>query len=309
MYRYLICLCLFLLGSLPCQARSVRQELRSQLGTSYACYKSAMYEIERKNYAEARTYLLQLEREFPHAKELENCYFWLGVIEFEGGNLEHADEYFGKYLRSSVDQHYFQKALEYRYFIAEKFAYGEKARPFKMRLFPKMLSGQEIALEILEDITKTVQAHDLSARSYYLKGYLYWKNLHYKEAIANYQSLVKKFPKHELAPNAHLGLLYVWKCIAVREPQNPDILELAALSFEEYRENFPNSPGLAEGEEILQGIREVLARALVRTGKYYRRKGKIRAARVYYERAVTLYPTTKWADHASCLLETLPNCR
>jgi len=293
---------LFLIAPLSCRARS---EQLPPLGTSHAYFTSAMCEIEQKKYDAARSLLLCIEQDFPCSKDAENSCFWLGVVEFERGHIEHADEYFGKYLRTSSEQIHFQRALEYRYFIAERLAYGQKVRPLKIRSFPRILSGEETAIEILEDITNTVQTHDLSARSYYLKGYLYWKNLRYRDSIENYQSLIKKFPKHELAADAHLAILYAWKCIAVREPYNPDTLQLASISFEEFRASFPSSSGLIEGEEILESMKEVFARALVRTGRYYLRRGKPGATKVYFERTVALYPQTKWANYASSCLETL----
>jgi outer membrane protein assembly factor BamD (BamD/ComL family) len=232
---------------------------------------------------------------FPDSAEAAEASYFLAICYFEMKEYDFANAEFNGYLKASAQPEYFEDALNYKYYIAEKLGCGSKRRPFKYRYFPKFMEGQTLALEIYDEIVTTVPNHELAVCALFAKASLLEKLREYRESIDTYQLLIRRFPKHELAPESYLKISQAYYQMSRLDSQNPDVLGLAELNFRKFSEDFPRDERVKCAEEYAQTIREVLAGGLCNVGQFYARTGHPEAAAIYYQSAIEQYPGTKVA--------------
>ncbi|MBS0621917.1 MAG: outer membrane protein assembly factor BamD [Verrucomicrobia bacterium] len=124
-------------------------------------------------------------------------------------------------------------------------------------------------------------------------------------AIQSFQTLINRFPRHKRSPEAYLAIMELYRDHCREQPHNPDLLPLAQVTLRKFRHDFPASPRLEEAEGVIDQMREILAEALVDTGRFFERAGKAIAACVYYRNAALEYGETGAASYSAERLAAL----
>ncbi len=221
----------------------------------------------------------------------------LGVCYFELEEYELANTAFTEYLQCSSNPIYFQNAVEYKFHIAEAFRTGALRRPFGAKQLPKFLSGKELAVGIYDEVIAAIPSGEMAASALYSKGWILWEMRNYRDSIDSLQMIVKRFPKHELAPEAYLTITYVYLDQCKSEFQNPDLLAFAEIVLRKFKRDFPgDQERLAKAEYNVLYIREQYAHGLYTTAQFYERTKKRDAALIYYQKAMTQFPDTLVAE-------------
>ena len=225
----------------------------------------------------------------------ESCYH-LGVALFYMSELDVSNDAFSKYLKVQNNPKYFQNAIEYKFNIAERFRRGALKRFFGTRQLPKWLSGKTLALEIYDEVICAVPSHEIAAQALFSKASLLWETGNFRECIDSYQLLVKRFPKHELAPQSFAEMIKVYLNQSEYEFQNPDILAFAEIALRNFIYKFPRDERICEAEQNVLRIKEIYAKGFYETGKFYERINKPRASIIYYQNAIHQFPETAVAE-------------
>jgi outer membrane protein assembly factor BamD (BamD/ComL family) len=225
----------------------------------------------------------------PYAQE---AMFYIGVSYFYLEEYDLANDAFSEYLKSQSNPRLFQEAVEYKYWIAECFKNGAKRRFFGTKKLPKWASGTSMALTIYDEVVAAVPCHDIAAQALVSKGYLLWTIREYRQSVDAFQMVIRRFPKHELAPECYLYISRVYLEQSRIEFQNPDILAFAQINLKKFQLDFPREDRLCEARENVQQIQEIYARGLYDTGRFYERTCKKRAALIYYHNAIHQFPDT-----------------
>ncbi len=252
--------------------------------------------MENKDWHEAAYQFNVIIYSFPGSSFEQDAYFFKGVADFEIEEYDFANCAFTDYLKGKNNPRYFQEAVEYKYAIAEQFRCGAKRRPFGTKQLPKCLSGVEMAVEIYDDVIAAVPSQELAAQALYSKGYLLWSLHEWRSAIEAFQSLIRRFPKYELTPDAYLNITRIYLDQSMYEFQNPDLLAFAELNTKKFRQEFPREELVEEAEQNVRMIKEVYAKGLYDTGRFYERTCKVNAAVIYYESTINKFPDTTVAD-------------
>lgn len=235
----------------------------------------------------------------------KNAAFYWGIAEYQQGELEAANAALSIYLKQRQSAEHFMETIEYKFSIAEQLRSGAKTRLFASSYMPKWGNGSYLALDIYDEITLAVPSHEYAVRSLYTKGGLLAELALYPEAIIAYQTLLRRFPKHELAPQACYCILGVYLQQAQSDRQNADILPLARLALEKFRLRFPRDERVASAEKLLAQIEELSADSLYQMGTFYERIEAPRSAVLYYAIAVRQFPQTPTAEHCRRRLRVL----
>ncbi len=174
---------------------------------------------------------------------------------------------------------------------------------------PKWASGRTLALKIYDEVIASLASHDLAAQAIYAKGKLHWQLQLYRPAIEDYQLLIKRFPKHELVPDAYVAISNIYLELSEFELQNPDILTFSEMNLKKFKHAFPREERIAEVEQDLESIQEIYANGLYETGRFYERTSNPEAAVIYYQNAIKQFPETHIAECAKQRIKKLnPNC-
>ncbi len=248
------------------------------------CWRRALNEFERVIYFGSSTL------------EAANAYYFLGVCLFEIEEYDFANEAFSNYLKSPGDPDFFEDVLQYKFCIAEHFKYGKKRRLLRSRYCPKWVKERLLALPIYDEIIIACPNHELAALSLYSKGCLLLSMKEYRESIEAFQMLIRRFAKHELAPQSYLNIAQAYCQQSRREFQNPDILALAEVNARRFRENFARDERVAIAEGYVHRIKEMYAKGLCDIGLFYERTRRPVAAVIYYQCAIQEFPDTRIAD-------------
>lgn len=235
---------------------------------------------------------------YPNSPFAIETSFYQGVAYFTLHDYDFANQAFTKYLKNETTPKFFDEAINYKYLIALKFQKGHKRHLMGSSRLPKWIPAREEALEIYDEIITTLPRHDLAAKSLYQKGKLLVSFHDYKASIDSYQTLIRRFPKHELAPDAFLGISDVYLKQCQQEFPDPDILDLVKVNLEKFQKSFPGEPRIKDAEKSLSDMRNYFAKDLYEIGDFYERTKKYDAAIIYYTTLVSQYPETKYAAKA-----------
>lgn len=268
-------------------------------------YQLGVKALEKKNFNEARKHFELVVRRVPLSEIGKEATFYLAVTYFELKELDFAKEAFTAYLKNQTSGNHIQETLEYKFQIAEAYRKGAKKRLFGSGLLPNIVSGEETAFEIYDEIISTFPAHELAAQSLFAKAELHWSSLEFLEAVESYQTLIRRFPRHERALESYLmiGRLYVHQSSV--EKHNSDLLALAEINLRKFEYDFPGEERLVEAKENVRLVKEHYAGGLYQMGEFYERVSKPKASLVYYKNAIQQFPDTEHAARARARLAEL----
>lgn len=229
---------------------------------------------------------------FPTTSYGQEAYYYEGVCYYNLKELDFANESFTTYLKVQSNPRFFQETIEFKYVIAEQLSEGVKCRFFGTKQLPKWACGKALALKIYDEVIAAVPSHDIAARALVSKGSLLWKLRDYRSCIEAFQLVIRRFPKHELTPECYVFISRVFIEQCRIEFQNPDILAFAQINVRKFKQEFPREERICEAEENVQIIKEIYAKGLYDTGRFYERTCKPRASIIYYRNAIHQFPDT-----------------
>lgn len=258
-------------------------------------YNLGLKEFEQKNWDEAARQFFIVTNSFPNSPYAGDSFFYLGLSEYYLREFDYANNALNNYLKTKNNPKFFQQAIRFKYEIAERLSRGWKRRFFGTKKMPKWASGKSLALQIYDEVIASLPCHDLAAKALYSKGSLLRDQKEYKRAVESHQMIIKRFPKHELAPESYVTISKIFLEQSGVEFQNPDVLEFAQINMRRFGHDFPREPRLNEVENDVLSIKEIYAKGLYDTGLFYERVGKPRASIIYFENAVKQFPDTQIA--------------
>lgn len=260
-------------------------------------YELAYEEYGKGNYGDAAYHFNIIVKNFPKMDFYHNSQFFLGVCYFYDTEYDSANDAFSEYIRCQSDPCHFEEALNYKLQIAECFRTGARKRFFGIKAMPKWAYARTLACEIYNEVITSLPCHELAAEALWGKANLHWEDYDFKESVDAFQTLIRRFPRHELASEAYLCINRVYLNQACSEFQNPDLLALAEINTKKFARAFPKDERIEESEQDVQAIKEYYARGLFETGQFYERKEKPLASSIYYKTAISEFPDT---SHAKC---------
>ncbi len=271
-------------------------------------YAAAAEAFNCRNWEEAALHFSIITVNFPSTVYGQDAYCYLGISYYYLQEYDYANDALTNYLKTQSNPKFFQECIEYKFAIAQRLACGAKRRFFGTKQFPKWACGKAMALEIYDEVIVAVPCSEIAAQALIAKGILYWSDREYRCAVDAFQLLIRRFPKHELAPECYLYISKVYLEQSHYEFQNPDILAFAEINYQRFEKNFPREERLCEIKADLMEIKEVYASGLYETGQFYERVHKPRAAVIYYHDAIHQFPDTCVADLCRQRLDCLdPN--
>lgn len=268
-------------------------------------YWLACAAYNRKEWKEAAKQFRIVSSNFSSTPLGQDSYFYLGIAYFELEEYEFANDALSTYLSCHANPQYFEEVMEYKFEIANRFKNGAKRHFFGVKQLPMWASGHSHAVEIYDEVIAAVPCHELAAWSIFAKADMHRSDHQYRESIDMYQLLIRRFPKHELAPESYLLISKIYVEQSAYELQNPDLLAFAQINVRRFAQDFPKDERLATAEADVQCLKETYANALYETGQFYERIRKPAASAIYYHNAIEQFPDTAIAQLCRQRLSTI----
>ncbi len=259
--------------------------------------------IDEKNWWSVIDYADILSYHFPTNPFAQDSSFLIGEAYLQLDQPSLANQYFTVYLNQTNSPKHFEKAIEYKFHIAERFRQGEKKPLFNSHKGPKLLSTQDDALAIYDEILATLPHSEFAARALLGKAQIQKEQEDYKPSIETLDLLIRRFPKHDLAAAAYLEKLNVYYMQCQGKSIDPAILDLAELNIRKFKAAFPREERIKDAEKYLSKMEEIFAEHLLETGLFFKKTKKNPAAEIYFNKVISKFPKTTAATVAQKNLE------
>ncbi len=247
---------------------------------------------QSKDWAKLEKEATVVIKNFSPSPFARDAVYFLGVAYFHQEDYEMSNYQLTDYLTSQSTPKYFEEAIQYKFEIAEKFRQGARAHIMGFKSMPKWIPAHSQAISIYDEVISALPHHDLAAHSLYGKALVHGKNEDWRSSIESYQTLIRRFPKHPLAIESFIGIGDVYLQQSESEFPDPDLLDLAELNLRKFRSAFPREEKVAVAETTYSKMRDEYALSLFETARFYERTKKLGAAKIYYSKIMSNYPTS-----------------
>lgn len=259
-------------------------------------YYKGITAMESRKWKEAAKHFNIVTIYYPNSPLASKSYYYLGVCYFNYEEYDFANDALNCYLNSSDNVEFYTNAVEYKFCIAEAFRCGAKRRLLKTTHCPKWASGCSVAASVYDEVIMALPNSELAARSLYAKGCILLSDREYKESVDSFYTLIRRFPKNEFAPLSYVMITKIYLKQSEIEFQNPDLLALAEIALRNFQRDFPRDERLEEASCNVIAIKEIYAKGLYETGRFYEKTYHPHAAVIYYNKVLKDYPDTYVAD-------------
>lgn len=268
-------------------------------------FQAGMEAFEKQSYSEAIRHFRIVQTHFGREAYGSDAIYYEAVSHYNANELDLANDSFSEYLKDFMAPKYFQQAIEYKFSIAERLKEGERKRLLGTKIIPKWFNGKTLAVEVYDEVIAALPSHENAARALYSKGMLLREMKEFRESVETFQTLIKRFPRHELTPESYLAITKVYLEQSQYEYQNPDLITFGEINLRKFTQDFPRESRISEMKKDVDQIKEIYAQGLYDTGQYYERVDKWNASIFCYKNAIEKFPDSEVAKKCEERVVTL----
>lgn len=160
------------------------------------------------------------------------------------------------------------------------------------------------AIEVYGMVLENQPFTNEAAEAQYKVGLCHFALDQYIEAAYEYRRVVDDYARSEWVDEASYGLAqcYYEGSHPPEYDQEPSYLAIDAV--EAFKARFPNDPRVDELEGVAEEMRNRIAEQRLLTAKFYEKRRRFEAARIYYEVVVDQFPGTPAAEEALAVLRS-----
>ncbi|MBS0647982.1 MAG: outer membrane protein assembly factor BamD [Verrucomicrobia bacterium] len=261
--------------------------------------------VQKEDWNEVVHQSTVMIKNFPDSPFYHEAFYYLAVGYFHKDDYDIANDHLTIYLKKQTALQHFREAIELKFEIAEKFREGTKKHIGGIAALPKWMPAKDEALKIYDEVISALPNDDLAARALFGKGVIHLEEDDYASSIETFQTLIRRFPQHALAPDAYVEITHVYLIQSKERYPDADFLDLAALNLRKFRQDFPSDERVAVAETLLAEMEEVYAKSFYEIAQFYERTKKPHASILYYSKIVKTFPNTKTSELSKKRLKVL----
>lgn len=264
---------------------------------------------ENKDYRVAISLYNQVYDTSPNSLLAPEALYQIALIRMERCEYQRAFIIFEKIITDYPNYPKFDKIIEMQFKIASQLQSG--SRPYYC-----VIPGFSIpwfrdynsAMKFFDSIVSNAPYSRYAPSALMNMGILAEQCDKIPDAIDAFDRLISEYPDSSLAPEAYLKLARIYMCMA----QGPDYDQGATIEainhYDDFLFLYPNNPDVKEAEEGLACARDSQAEnKLIMGDFYYQTRNNPKAARIFYNEAISIAPHSCTADLARQRLECIDN--
>ena len=261
--------------------------------------------VQKEEWQEVIKQAHVIIKNFPDTPFHQESFYFLGLAYFSMGDFDIANQHLSTYLRKQTALQHFRSGIELKFQIAEKFRGGFKKHIGGVEFLPKWMPAKDESIKIYDEVISALPNDDLAAKALYGKGALELEDQEFVASVETYQTLIRRFPKHPLSPDAYVEIARVYLIQSQEKYPDADYLDLASINLRKFRQDFPMDPRVEEAEKIYGSMQEVFAESFYEIAQFYERSKKPHASILYYSKIIKSFPNTKSAELSKKRLKVL----
>jgi outer membrane assembly lipoprotein YfiO len=300
-------------GAPPAQAAWVWSPQTGWIGPGGAVKDSPQEQIafalsvfEQRDYKRAEREFKKLLKAYPEAREAAEAQYYVGRCREERGDYYAAFLAYRKTIQVYPSTPRLEEILERAFQIGNYFLSGKKRKLFGTAA---LLPARDKAVEIFQAIVEDGPFSEHGQLAQYKLGLAHLALGDYEPAVSAFEQLMVRYPESPLVDDARFqiaqaSLKGTFKPGYDQSPTNVAIQELEAFLREH-----PDSELAEDATTRLVQLREQRAQHEYQVARFYERRGRPEAARVYYESVIAQFHQTAWASQAAARVQVLERQR
>jgi outer membrane protein assembly factor BamD len=257
--------------------------------------KARAYE-EKDHKGSALKYYIRVAKKYPNSVYAPEAQYRIGNLRLARKQYTKAFEAFQIIAVRYPSTERFNEIIGQQYHIATALLDGARGRIWG--IFPGF-SNRERGVDYLEAVIMEAPYGDYAplALMSVASGHQYFKNT--DEAIDALDRMINFYPQSPLAPEAYLRLAQAHAALVEGAYYDQASTRDSITYYEDFMILFPSDNNVVSAEKGLTDMKKVLADSKMKIGDFYfRRRDNYKAARVFYNEAITVYPDSDVAAKA-----------
>jgi outer membrane protein assembly factor BamD len=190
----------------------------------------------------------------------------------------------------------FNQVIGEQYRIASDLFEGKRSKIFS---WLPGFKNRERAIGYFELIVQTAPYSDYAPLALMNAARGYKMMMESPAAIDALDRMINTYPRNVLTPDAYLKIAETHASLVDGPAYDQSSTKEAITYYEDYMILFPGDAGMASAEKGLERMKTVLASSKLTMADYYfKYRHNYKAAKVFYNEAITVYPDSKVAAEA-----------
>lgn len=251
---------------------------------------------ERGSHRSALGAFKRVYKKYPRSASAPEAYYRSSRIHLERDDPIKAFEAIDAIVRAYPNFGRFNELISEEYRIAYELVSGKRLKMFGV--LPGF-SNEDRGLFFFERLIFNAPFSDFAPLALMNIANAHARAGRTDEAINALDRLITNYPGSMVTPEAYLNMARVHEQSVDGPLYDQSATREAINHFEDYLILFPRSPNVASAEEGLARMRDMLAESRLRIADfYYFKRARYQAAKVFYNEAITLAPTSPTAGIA-----------
>ena len=251
-----------------------------------------------KNWSAVLSESEPLFKRYPDSVFVKEAHFYRGVAYYRLDDADLANKEFTAFLSKDGNSRFFEAAIYYKYFIANKFENGHYGHLFGSAKLPRLESMWDEAYQLYDEVIMTLPRAEISAKAMFRKAHMQVVDEHFEEGIETYNTLIRRFSNLALSQEAYVEIVKAYKAQIKADYLDPKCYEFALIHQKRFAAAYPNSKWKLAMDDAVMEIIDLFAADVYKTALYYEKKDKKDAAEMYFKSLLSKFPNSKYAKYA-----------
>lgn len=248
---------------------------------------------ESGHHSEAMSLYEGVARKYPHSIYASEALYRAARIRLDRRQFFKSFDEFQRVVTEYPDCPHFNSIIGYQYRIANALVGGE--RPLYFGWIPGF-KNRGRGIEYFEKILVSAPYSDYAPLALMKIAETYAKLHEPEKAIDALNRMINAYPKNLLTPDAYLRLAQSYSAEDNGPPYDQNSAKQAMTFYQDFLVLYPNSPSVKTAAVGIADMKKTIAESKIYLGDFYfRYRSNYKAARVFYNEAITAAPDTPTA--------------
>ena len=242
----------------------------------------------------------RVTKRYPNSVFAAEAFYRSGLLYEKRREYYKAFDAFQSLVQRYPSSERFSQVIGDQYRIAQNLLDGKRA--YMWGVVPG-LKNREKSIEYFEQIVKNAPFSDYAPLSLMNVARGHQRMNATEEAIDALDRMINSYPSNVLTPDAYLKLAQTHASLVDGPAYDQASTKSAITYYEDYLIQFPGDSGAASAEKGLSEMKTLLAQSkMIMADYYYKYRRNYKAAKVFYNEAITTYPDSAVAARARTML-------